>query len=65
LIEIFDYFTLGLAIGKHMSEVSLRVLARIALMYGTTSWRVARVEIGPPVMTRLPLAIHLTAASEI
>ena len=35
----------------------------IMLIWGMAAWREWRVEVGPPVMIRLPLAVHLTVAS--
>ena len=36
---------------------------RMALMCSTANWRVCEVVLGAPVTTRLPRAVHLTAAS--
>ena len=35
----------------------------MALMWGAAAWREWGVEVGPPVTTRLPFAVHLMAAS--
>jgi hypothetical protein len=64
LMEILDHLTFGLAAGRRACEGILRVVLRIELICVAASWRVAGVEAGPPVTTRLPLAVHLTATSE-
>jgi hypothetical protein len=64
LMEILDHLTFGLAAGRHASDEMLKNVLSIVLMCAAASWRVARVEAGPPVTTRLPFAVHLTVASE-
>ena len=63
LIRILDHFVLGLGCrgGEFVGRESR--CRREALMWGAASWSVCGVVAGPPVMTKLPLAIHLMATS--
>ena len=64
LIEILDHLTFGLAAGRRAFDGALRMSLRAVLMCAAAIWRVAGEEVGPPVTTKLPLAVHLTAASK-
>ena len=63
LMVIFDHFVLGLGCEMGVSEDRWREQEREVLMWGAASWRVCGVAAGPPVMTKLPLAVHLAASS--
>ena len=62
-MRILDHLILALGGGMGVSEGSLNLEVRMALMCGATSWRDAGVAEGPPVTTRLPTAVHLTVAA--
>jgi len=63
LIQIFDHLVFGCGCGRWESKDRLRELKREVLMWGAASWSVCGVAVGPPVITRLPLTVHLTATS--
>jgi len=63
LMIILDHLTLALGGGMVVWEGSWNLLERMLLMCNAASWRDAGVAEGPPVTTRLPFAVHLTAAS--
>ena len=63
LIMILDHLTLARGGGMEVGEVSLNLVERMAPICGAASWRDEGVAAGPPVTTRLPEAVHLTAAS--
>jgi len=65
LMVILDHLIFGLAVGRGVEEVSLSLLWMIALIWGAASWRECGVAFGPPVTTRLPFVVHLTAANDI
>ena len=65
LIRILDHFVLGLGCRVGEWEGRLRELVRDALIWGAASWSVCGVDTGPPVITRLPLAVHLMVTSWI
>ena len=62
-MRILDHLTLALGGGIGVLEGSLNLEVRMALIYGAVSWRDAGVADVPPVTTRLPTAVHLTAAN--
>jgi hypothetical protein len=64
LTEILDYLTFGLAAGRCVFDGALRMSLRVVLMCAAAVWRVAGVEVGLPVTTKLPFAVHLTVASK-
>jgi len=63
LIQIFDHLVFGRGCGRWESKDGLRELKREVLMWGAASWSVCGVAVGPPVITRLPLTVHLMATS--
>ena len=63
LMIILDHLTLARGGGMGDDEVSLNLLERNAPMCGAANWSDGGVAAGPPVTTRLPTAVHLTAAS--
>jgi len=71
LIVILDHLVLGCGwgreewkgMGREEWEGMGRELVRAVLMWGAANWSVCGVAAGPPVMTKLPLAVHLTATS--
>jgi len=63
LIVILDHLVLGRGWGREEWKGRDRELVRAALMWGAANWSVCGVAAGPPVMTKLPLAVHLTATS--
>ena len=63
LIMILDHLTLARGGGMEVGDVSLNLVERMAPICGAASWRDEEVAAGPPVTTRLPEAVHLTAAS--
>ena len=60
---ILDHFVLGLGCGRGESVGRLKECKREMLMWGAANWSVCGVVAGPPVMTKLPLAVHLAATS--
>jgi hypothetical protein len=62
-MEILDHLTLALGCVNGEWEGSFKVVERIALICGAAVRREAGVLEGPAVITRLPFAVHLTAAS--
>ena len=63
LMMILDHLTLALGRERGVDEGSWSFAVRIALMCGAASWSDGGVAAGPPVTTRLPAAVHLTAAN--
>ncbi len=63
LIVIFDHLMLARGCVKGEWEGSLRVVDRMALMWGAAVRSETGELEGPAVITRLPFAVHLTAAS--
>lgn len=63
LMEILDHLTLAFGCVNREYEVSFSKVERIALICGVAERRKAGVLAGPMVITRLPFAVHLTAAS--
>jgi hypothetical protein len=64
LMEILDHLTLALGCGMGVGEVErCNALVRMLLICGAALLREVEVAVGPPVTTRLPLAVYLTAAS--
>jgi len=63
LIRILDHFVLGLGCGGGELVGRERRCRREMLIWGAASWRVCGVAAGPLVMTKLPLAVHLTVTS--
>jgi len=62
---IFDHFVFGRGCGKVELEGRLRECVSEALICGAASWSVCGVAAGPPVITRLPLAVHLMAVEVV
>ena len=62
LIVILDHLVVGWGWGRGEWEGMERELVS-ALMWGAANWSMCGVAAGPPVMTKLPLAVHLTATS--
>src|ERR1700730_13874920 len=63
-MEILDHLTLALGCGMGEEEVErCSALVRMLLICGAALLREVEVVVGPPVTTRLPLAVHLMAAS--
>jgi hypothetical protein len=60
-MRVLDHLTLALGCEMGDVEGSLGVRVRMALICGAAVWGVCEVEDGPPVTTRLPFAVHLTA----
>ena len=63
LIMILDHFMLAHGGGRGESESTLSFQERMALICGAVSWSDAGVVEGPPLTTRLPIAVHLMVAS--
>jgi len=63
LIVILDHLVLGHGWEREEWKGMGRELVRAVLMWGAANWSVCGVAAGPPVMTKLPLAVHLTATS--
>ncbi len=63
LIVILDHLILARGCVKGEWEGSLRVVERMALMWGAAERSDTGELEGPAVITRLPFAVHLTAAS--
>ena len=63
LMVILDHFVLGLGCGRGELEGRLKECEREVLIWGAASWRVCGVAAGPPVMTKFPFAVYLTATS--
>jgi hypothetical protein len=63
-MEILDHLMLALGCGMGVGEVErCSALMRMLLICRAALLREAKVVVGPPVTTRLPLAVHLMAAS--
>ena len=62
-MRILNHLTLACGYARVWSEGSERVVEMMLLIWGAASWRECGVEVGPPVTTKLPLAVHYTAAS--
>ena len=63
LMSILDYLMLALGCGMGLVVEIGRREGMEVLMWGTVAWREWGVEVGLPVTTRLPFAVHLMAAS--
>ena len=63
LIQNFNHLVFGHGCGRWELKDRLRELKRKVLIWGAASWSVCGVTVGPSVITRLPLTVHLTATS--
>jgi hypothetical protein len=62
-MEILDHLMLALGCANRKWEASFKVVERIVLICGVAVRREAGVLEGPAMITRLPFAVYLMAAS--